>query len=194
MLKVLRSVVAREVGNMSEEIVFFARALDFAARKHSTQRRKGEAHEPYVNHLAEVALLLAEATGGRDPNLVIAGLLHDTIEDTGTSFEELAGRFGEEVAGLVAEVTDDKSLPKAERKALQVQTSPHKSDRAKMIKIADKISNLRSILQSPPAGWSEERKREYFDWAAKVVDGCRGVNRLLEQQFDEVYSRLRDCQ
>ena len=176
---------------MSEEIVSFARALDFAARKHSTQRRKGEAHEPYVNHLAEVALLLAEATGGRDLNLVIAGLLHDTIEDTGTSFEELAGRFGEEVAGLVAEVTDDKSLPKAERKALQVRTSPHKSDRAKMIKIADKISNLRSILQSPPTGWSEERKQEYFDWAANVVDGCRGVNRLLEQQFDEAYDHYK---
>jgi GTP diphosphokinase / guanosine-3',5'-bis(diphosphate) 3'-diphosphatase len=174
---------------MSDEIVSFARALDFAARKHTAQRRKGEAHEPYINHLAEVALLLAEATEGEDLNLVLAGLLHDTIEDTETTYEELAGEFEEDVAGLVREVTDDKSLLKAKRKELQVQTASQKSDRAKMIKIADKISNLLSILQSPPAGWSEERKREYFEWADRVVNGCRGVNRPLEDKFDEAYSR-----
>ena len=177
--------------DMSNEIVFFARALDFAAQKHTAQRRKGEAHEPYINHLAEVALLLAEATGGRDLNLVLAGLLHDTIEDTATSYKELAGKFNEDVAGLVREVTDDKSLPKAERKELQVQTASQKSDRAKMIKIADKISNLLSILNSPPADWSEERKREYFEWAARVVDGCRGMSRALEDKFDEAYSAFR---
>jgi GTP diphosphokinase / guanosine-3',5'-bis(diphosphate) 3'-diphosphatase len=175
---------------MSDETVSFARALDFAARKHTAQRRKGEAHEPYINHLAEVALLLAEATDGSDLNLVLAGLLHDTIEDTSTSCEELAGKFGQDVAGLVREVTDDKSLPKAVRKALQVRMSPQKSDRAKMIKIADKISNLESILHSPPAGWSEERKQEYFDWAAQVVNGCRGVNRSLEEKFDEAYAKF----
>lgn len=157
---------------MSDQIVSFARALDFAARKHTAQRRKGEAHEPYINHLAEVALLLAEATEGKDLNLVLAGLLHDTIEDTKTTYEELVEEFDKDVAGLVREVTDDKSLPKAERKELQVQTAPHKSDRAKMIKIADKISNLQSILNSPPAGWGEKLKREYFEWAAKVVKGA----------------------
>lgn len=182
-------LVGPEAGNMSD-VVSFAKALDFAARKHAAQRRKGEAHEPYLNHLAEVALLLAEATGGGDLNLVIAGLLHDTIEDTGTTFEELAGRFGEDVAVLVQEVSDDKSLPKPERKTIQVRTSPQKSDRAKMIKIADKISNLRAIIHSPPTGWSEERKREYFQWAARVVDGCRGVNRSLEERFDRVSSEL----
>jgi guanosine-3',5'-bis(diphosphate) 3'-pyrophosphohydrolase len=174
---------------MSDEIVFFARALDFAARKHTAQRRKGQAHEPYINHPAEVALLLAEATGGKDLNLVLAGLLHDTIEDTATSHEELAGKFSKDVADLVQEVTDDKSLPKAERKELQVQRSPHKSDRAKMIKMADKISNLESILQSPPTDWTEERKRDYFDWARRVVNGCRGVNSFLERKFDEAYSQ-----
>src|SRR5207244_5473737 len=122
---------------MASDIVAVARALDFAARKHSKQRRKGEAGEPYVNHLAEVARLVAEATGGKDTVAVLAALLHDAIEDTPTTREELEGEFGREVAAVVAEVTDDKSLPKAERKRLQVETAPHKSARAKLIKIAD---------------------------------------------------------
>lgn len=174
---------------MSGEIISFVRGLEFAARKHAAHRRKGEAHEPYINHLAEVALLLAEATAGNDLNLVLAGLLHDTIEDTATSYEELSREFCNDVADLVSEVTDDKSLPKERRKDLQVQMSPYKSDRAKMIKIADKISNLESILNSPPVEWSEKRKRDYFVWAAKVVDGCGGVNSFLERKFDDVYSQ-----
>lgn len=162
-------------------------ALDFAARKHRDQRRKGAASEPYINHLAEVARLVAEATAGRDPVAVLAALLHDTIEDTKTTAEELAREFGPEVAALVVEVTDDKRLPKAERKRLQVETAPRKSPQAKVIKIADKISNLRAILASPPADWDLPRKRDYFEWAARVVAGCRGVNRSLEAQFDGVY-------
>ncbi len=141
--------------------------------------------EPYINHLAEVARLLADATDGDDLDLVLAGLLHDTIEDTNTTFEELVTEFGAVVADLVAEVTDDKKLKKADRKRRQVETAPNKSDRAKMIKIADKTSNLRSINESPPSDWSLERKREYFEWARKVVAGCRGVNAKLEGWFDE---------
>jgi len=172
---------------MSKTVVDLARALDFAARKHRDQRRKGAASEPYINHPAEVARLVAEATAGVDPVLVIAALLHDTIEDTETTMDELAREFGPEVASLVAEVTDDKSLPKAERKQLQVKNAPHKSPRAKLIKVADKTSNLRSIVASPPADWSLQRKREYFDWAAKVVAGCRGINPTLESWFDEAH-------
>ena len=172
---------------MSRTVVDLARALDFAARKHRDQRRKGAASEPYINHPAEVARLVAEATAGVDPVLVIAALLHDTIEDTETTMDELAREFGAEVASLVAEVTDDKSLPKAERKQLQVKNAPHKSPRAKLIKVADKTSNLRSIVASPPADWSLQRQREYFDWAAQVVAGCRGINSKLEAQFDEAY-------
>ena len=175
---------------MANRELKFARALHFAARKHASQHRKGEAQEPYINHVAEVALLLAEATDGQDLNLVLAGLLHDTIEDTPTTHDELIENFGADVADLVLEVTDDKFLPKAERKKLQIEKAPHNSDRAKMIKIADKVSNLNSILNSPPVDWSEERKREYFEWARKVVDGCRGVNSYLEQKFDEVCDKF----
>jgi len=171
------------------DVVRIARALDFAARKHAAQRRKGEAQEPYINHLAEVALLVAEATGGADADLVIAAYLHDTIEDQGVKREELEALFGADVAGLVIEVTDDKSLPKARRKELQVEHAPHKSPRARMLKIADKTSNLRSILSSPPKDWSVERKREYFEWAAKVIAGCRGVSPWLEAQFDEAFKK-----
>ncbi|MBM3151884.1 MAG: HD domain-containing protein [Gammaproteobacteria bacterium] len=174
---------------MNEDTLLIASALDFAARKHVHQRRKGVDKEPYVNHLAEVARLLAEATDGADANLVAAGLLHDTIEDQGVRYEELVEAFGRDIADLVREVTDDKTLEKAERKRLQVEHAPHKSERARMLKIADKTSNLRAICNSPPAEWSEQRKREYFDWAGRVVAGCRGVNDRLEAAFDAAWKQ-----
>jgi guanosine-3',5'-bis(diphosphate) 3'-pyrophosphohydrolase len=171
-----------------KSIVLITRAMEFAAHKHTDQKRKGKRAEPYVNHLVEVARLLAEATSGDDPALVTAGLLHDTLEDTYTTFEELEREFGAEIAALVQEVTDDKTLLKAERKRLQIETAGKKSPRARLIKIADKTSNLRSILASPPADWSTQRKREYFDWAAAVVARCRGINAQLEEVFDRAYA------
>jgi (p)ppGpp synthase/HD superfamily hydrolase len=173
---------------MSKDVVAIARAMDFAARKHAGQRRKGKAAEPYVNHLAEVARLVAEATGGNDPVAVLGALLHDTVEDTGTTGAELEQEFGAEVAALVAEVTDDRTLPKAERKQMQVDKAPHKSARAKMIKLADKTSNLRSIAASPPLDWDWERQRDYYEWARRVAEGCRGVNAQLERWFDEAHA------
>jgi GTP diphosphokinase / guanosine-3',5'-bis(diphosphate) 3'-diphosphatase len=173
---------------MSTDVLALTRGLLFAARKHSDQRRKGVAAEPYVNHVAEVALLVAEATEGRDVVAVLAALLHDTIEDTPTSREELEREFGAEVAAVVVEVTDDRSLSKQERKRLQVERAPLKSDRAKLVKIADKTSNLRSIVKSPPLGWDAARRREYLEWAKLVVAGCRGVNPRLEAWFDEAYA------
>jgi (p)ppGpp synthase/HD superfamily hydrolase len=174
---------------MNEVILKIAKAFDFAAQKHSAQRRKGEHAEPYINHPAEVARLLAEATGGEDPNLIMAGMLHDTVEDCGVSHADLVREFGSDVAELVREVTDDKSLTKDERKRKQVENAPHKSRRAQMVKIADKISNLRAILESPPSDWALTRKQEYFDWAASVVAGCRGSNASLEAQFDALLAR-----
>src|SRR5438046_2096210 len=161
------------------DLVELSRAFSFAAERHAGQRRKGAAQEPYVNHVAEVAWLVAYATGGHDPALVIAALLHDTIEDTPTTAAELEAEFGADVARLVAEVTDDTSLPKHDRKRRQVECAAHKSDRAKVIKIADKLSNLRGLATSPPADWDLARRREYFAWAAQVVEGCRGVNAWL---------------
>lgn len=169
-------------------ILALTRAVDFAAQKHADQRRKGVRAEPYVNHLTDVAALLAEATHGEDLILVLAGVLHDTIEDTDATREEIESLFGADVATVVAEVTDDKRLPKAERKRLQVESAPNKSRRAKMLKLADKTSNLRAMVHSPPFEWSLERKIEYFEWAKAVIDnGCRGVNTTLETAFDEAY-------
>jgi (p)ppGpp synthase/HD superfamily hydrolase len=173
-------------------IVELTRALDFAARRHSAQRRKGLMAEPYINHLAEVALLLAEATGGEDPALVMAGLLHDTLEDTETTREELSSAFGEDVASLVVEVTDDRSLDQKARKRLQVETAPGKTQRARMIKIADKIANLRSVAESPPLGWSSIRKRDYIAWSAQVVAACGSTNARLEGLFREALARASD--
>ena len=165
--------------------MLLARAFRFAAERHAGQRRKGAAGEPYVNHLAEVAELVAEATGGRDPQLVAAALLHDTVEDTDTTHAELVERFGADVAGLVAEVTDDKSLPKAERKRLQVAHAPSRSARAKILKLADKTSNLRALAASPPADWPPDRRRAYVEWGREVVAGLRGACLELERLFDE---------
>lgn len=161
-----------------------AEAYHFAAAKHVMQRRKGVAAEPYVNHLTEVADLVARATDGADLDLVVAAVLHDTVEDTDTSPEEIAARFGARVAGLVGEVTDEKSLPKAARKQAQVDHAAHASPGAKIIKLADKTSNLRAMAFSPPKGWPAERRAEYLDWARRVVAGCRGANPWLEAQFD----------
>ena len=170
------------------EIGLFTEALEFAIEKHGPQKRKGAAEEPYVKHLAAVAHAVAKATNGEDVNLVVAALLHDTIEDTKTEYEELVERFGRDVADLVREVTDDTSLEKVERKRLQVETAPAKSKRAQMIKLADKTANLRDIVDSPP-DWPLERKREYFAWAARVVAGCRGASAKLEAEFDAQYAR-----
>ncbi len=167
-------------------------AAQFAAEKHATQKRKGAAQEPYINHLIEVAHLIAGSSDTLDTELVMAGFLHDTVEDTGVTLAELAQRFGNDVASLVAEVTDDKSLPKEARKALQVKDAPKKSPRAQTLKLADKISNLRSILASPPADWSLKRRREYFDWAKQVVDGLTVPNPRLKAEFDRVYTSFKD--
>jgi (p)ppGpp synthase/HD superfamily hydrolase len=165
----------------------------FAAEKHAGQKRKGSAAEPYINHLIEVAELIAASSDVLDANLVMAGFLHDTIEDTGVTATELERRFGADVAALVVEATDDKSLPKETRKALQVKHAPDKSPRAQVLKLADKISNLRSILASPPADWSRERKRQYCEWAKDVVSGFTSPNGLLQAEFDKVYAQLKEA-
>jgi (p)ppGpp synthase/HD superfamily hydrolase len=170
------------------DLVRLARAVDFAARHHTDQRRKGERAEPYFNHLADVARLLAEATDGADANLVLAGYLHDTIEDQGVKHHELVEAFGDDVADLVLHVTDDKTLPKERRKELQVEHAPHLPPRARMLKLADKSSNLAAILASPPP-WSVERRQDYFELARRVVHGCRGTNASLEERFDALYAR-----
>ena len=174
----------------NEQVQAILSAARFAAEKHAFQRRKGEQGEPYVNHLIEVAEMIAKALPEPDANLIIAALLHDSIEDAGVTAEDIAQRFGSDVAGLVNEVTDDKSLPKQERKRLQIENAPKKSTRAQAIKLADKISNLRSVLNSPPAGWDRERKREYFTWAKRVVDGLESPNPMLKAEFDNIYSKI----
>jgi guanosine-3',5'-bis(diphosphate) 3'-pyrophosphohydrolase len=168
-----------------KEWIRVLKAADAAARWHVHQRRKGAAQEPYINHLLEVANLVAEATGGKDPELVVAALLHDAIEDCEVPRELIAKTFGTEVADLVAEVTDDKSIAKERRKEIQAETAHKKSPRAKVLKLADKTSNLRALATSPAPDWSVRRKIEYVSWARKVVLGLRGTNEMLEKQFDE---------
>jgi len=166
-------------------------AASFAAKKHRYQKRKGDDAEPYVNHPLEVANLLANVGKVADYDILIAAVLHDTVEDTETTAEELTGLFGATVCGYVLEVTDDKSLEKSERKLRQIEHAPHLSTGAKHVKLADKISNITDITNNPPAGWSKERKIEYIDWGEKVVAGLRGVNADLEDYFDEIVRKGR---
>lgn len=162
------------------------RATLFAAEKHRNQRRKDANKTPYINHPIMVVNLLANVGHVTDLETLQAGMLHDTIEDTDTTPDELEENFGFAVCGLVLEVTDDKSLKKKERKRLQIEHAPHLSPQAKTIKIADKIANLTDLANSPPAHWPEERIRQYVTWSRRVVDGCRGHNPALEVHYDEV--------
>ncbi|HSR13186.1 MAG TPA: HD domain-containing protein [Thermodesulfobacteriota bacterium] len=161
------------------------KAILFAARRHRGQRRKDEDASPYINHPIEVAEILARVGGVSDGPMLEAAVLHDTVEDTGTTFEELEQGFGREVRNLVEEVTDDKNLLKDVRKRLQIEHAPHLSPKAKQIKISDKICNVHDVTYAPPPKWGIERRREYLDWAARVVEGCRGSNPALERSFDE---------
>lgn len=165
------------------------KAVDFAARKHRTQRRKDSSATPYFNHLAEVAAILSELADVSDPELLAAAYLHDTVEDTDTSPQELELQFGPRVAMLVAAVTDDKRLPKQERKELQVQHAAHASPDVALLKMADKIANLRSLTECPPPSWDDARVAEYFAWARRVVDALPNRHPALMQEFE----RLQAC-
>lgn len=171
----------------TDPVQIVLKAAQFAARKHKDQRRKDAAASPYINHPLALANLLREEGMVGDAVVIAAALLHDTIEDTETDYDELRGQFGDEVAEIVAEVTDTKWLKKTSRKRLQISKAARASNGAKLVKLADKISNLRDIIASPPSDWSLERKREYFDWAKRVVDQIRGTNAKLERRFDRLY-------
>ncbi len=162
------------------------RALEFAAERHRSQPRKDELKTPYVNHLIDVVKLLVEF-GVRDEATLVAAALHDTVEDTDTTLAELRERFGPEVEGLVAEMTDDKRLPKSERKRLQVEHAPGVSPKAALIKMADKIANAWDVGHRPAANWSVERRLEYLAWAASVVEALPPVAPALRARFDDVY-------
>lgn len=166
----------------------FVDAVAFAANKHRAQRRKDVEASPYINHPIALAHVLVFEAKLNDGHVLVAAILHDTLEDTETSFEELKERFGLPIAETVAEVTDDKTLPRQKRKALQIEHAPHLSKRAKLVKLADKICNLRDVASNPPKDWGLQRRREYFDWAKQVVDGLRGAHSRLEEIFDAAYA------
>ena len=176
---------------MGSDATFVLRAARFAAFHHRDQRRKGHLARPYINHCLEVAELLATVGGVTDPVLLAGALLHDTLEDTDATAAELQAAFGDEVLALVLEVTDDKTLPKLERKRLQVERGPHKSERARLLKLADKISNLRDLVEDSP-DWPTERCAEYVRWARAVVAPMRSASPALAALFDEVAARAEE--
>jgi len=174
---------------VKSDLQLLLRALEFAAHKHRDQRRKDRKASPYINHPIALATVLTLEGRVTDSKVLAAALLHDTIEDTRTSYEELKAAFGGRVAKTVLEVTDNKRLRKHTRKRLQIEHAPDLSRDAKLVKLADKICNLRDLGVRPPVGWNKRRRREYFDWAKRVIDGLRGTNRRLEAAFDAAYAR-----
>jgi len=170
-------------------LVLFLKALAFAAHKHRNQRRKDRAASPYINHPIALANVLVKEGRISDVDVLCAALLHDTVEDTDTRPTELRRAFGRKIAGVVAEVTDDKKLSKKRRKSLQIARASRISREAKLVKLADKICNVRDVAKRPPANWSKTRQREYFAWAKRVIDRLRGVNPRLEAAFDAAYQR-----
>ena len=170
----------------TDDISLLLAALKFAAKKHRDQRRKDQGVTPYINHPIQVAETLWFQGNVRDMITIVGALLHDTLEDTNATAEEIRQQFGEQVLALVQEVTDDKSLPKLERKRLQIEHAPHQSARAKQVKLADKICNVTDIINSPPHNWSLKRCQEYIDWSKQVVAGLRGINPALEACYDAI--------
>lgn len=163
------------------------KTVQFAAQKHRSQRRKDINASAYINHPIQVAVILWDLGEIRNQDVIVAALLHDTLEDTDTTMGELTRLFGQKIAGIVLEVTDDKTKPKPVKKQLQIDHAPFLSNEAKLVKLADKICNIRDVVEDPPADWSVSRRTEYLEWARKVVDGLRGANSILEDEFDRLY-------
>jgi len=171
----------------TDDLGLILRALQFAAHKHRDQRRKDRAASPYINHPIALATVLCNEAGISDAKVLAASILHDTVEDTDTTEDELEREFGPEISAIVAEVSDDKHLPSPRRKQLQVEHAGQASHAARLVKLADKICNLRDIAISAPVGWSGQRQQEYFDWARRVVNGLRGTDARLEELFDAIH-------
>lgn len=171
------------------DLALILKAAAFAAERHRKQRRKDLHATPYINHPLALASTLTVEAGVTDAEVIAAALLHDTLEDTETTAAELREAFGERVAAIVQEVTDDPDLDNDDRKQRQIDHAPHLSPGAKLVKLADKISNLRDVAERPPHAWGLARKREYFDWTARVVAGLRGAHAGLEALFDAAQQR-----
>lgn len=174
---------------MNTDSVILLETVHFAAEKHRNQRRKDPEETPYINHPIGVARILSHEGGVTDIEVLQAALLHDTVEDTDTSVAELEAAFGPTVARIVQEVTDDKSLPKQERKRQQVEHAPHCSHQAKLVKLADKLYNLRDLNRCTPTGWTAERVQEYFLWASQVIKGLKDTNPALEEKLLELFKQ-----
>ncbi|XP_046544287.1 guanosine-3',5'-bis(diphosphate) 3'-pyrophosphohydrolase MESH1-like isoform X2 [Haliotis rubra] len=173
-----------ETGSITREII---RCANFSAIKHKDQRRKDPEMTPYINHPIGVAYILTEEAGITDLSVIQTALLHDTVEDTSTTFDEIEAEFGKEVRDLVVELSDDKTLMKEDRKRLQIEHAPHASPKAKLVKLADKLYNLRDLQRTVPRGWSQQRMQGYFIWAAQVVAGLRGTNKIMEEALDKIF-------
>jgi (p)ppGpp synthase/HD superfamily hydrolase len=177
----------KTVSDDGRSLAMLTQAYDLAARAHAGQRRKG-IDVPYINHPCAVAAMTAEALGHDDIEAIAAAVLHDVLEDTEVTEPELAARFGPRVTALVKELTDAPDwldLPLLDRKARQAEKMARGSIEARVIKIADQLSNIGDLCMAFGA-WPQAHNRAYLAGAQTVVDACRGVAPRLEAAFDAV--------
>ena len=174
-----------------KELTLIFKALSFAAKKHTNQRRKDSSATPYINHPIDVAYILWEIGKVRDLDIITAAILHDTLEDTDATAEDLEAEFGVKIRKIVEEVSDDKNLPHDIRKQYQIDHTDSLSFSARNIKLADKICNIEDLVETPPVDWSEKRKLEYAAWGQEVVKKLRGTNLKLERFFEGLYSTAK---
>ncbi|XP_065069912.1 guanosine-3',5'-bis(diphosphate) 3'-pyrophosphohydrolase MESH1-like [Rhopilema esculentum] len=165
------------------DVTLLIKCANFAAIKHKNQRRKNFEKTPYINHPIGVANILSDEADVADIEVLAAAILHDTVEDTDTTFQEIEDSFGVVIRRIVEECSDDKSLPKQERKRLQIEHAHICSPKAKLVKLADKIYNLRDLNKEVPEGWTDERVSEYFKWAGKVFQGLKGTSKKLDTLY-----------
>lgn len=176
---------------MSKELCMVLRAAFFAGEKHKDQRRKDANQTPYINHPLEVAFILMEEGGVTDAATLAAALLHDTIEDTNTTREELALIFGREISDLVVELTDLKTTAPEIKKQSELEHAKHLTPKAKLVKLADKTANIRDLVTMPPADWDLRRKKDYFDFAHEIAEITGEVSPELLAVFMRDYSHFR---
>ncbi len=173
------------------KVNFILKALDFSAFKHRYQRRKGDKNLPYINHPIKVAYIVSEIGKVEDPIIIASAVLHDVVEDTETSFDELRKEFGDRVASIVMEDTDNKSLEKSERKRLQIENAKDLSYEATIVRIADKIANIMDIVNSPPNTWAHKRKNDYLEWAESVVSKCKDYDDSVKSLKKYFFMKLK---
>lgn len=189
--KMLKNAYLADSKMNEGDIHIVLEAVGFAAEGHNGQLRENPEKTPYIIHPIRVTEHLMTIANVHERDILVAALLHDTVEDTKITFADIQKSFGTTAEGYVRELTDNMSLPQEERMKLQIETAPKKSLAAAQIKLADKYDNLKSLQSNPPATWDQKKIDEYFLSAKKVTSSLPAANVPLKKAVDDVISQYK---